>query len=85
MRSVLQLAAQSDRAWSTAPIDRDLYEQSVSFEANCASQRRCDSTALMPRTRCRKQHFALGGGHHATLWIDIAPVSSVAYYNTPIP
>jgi RNA polymerase sigma-70 factor (ECF subfamily) len=33
MRSVLQLAAQSDRAWSTAPIDRDLDEQSVSFEA----------------------------------------------------
>jgi hypothetical protein len=39
----------------------------------------------MPRTRCRKQHFALGGGHHATLWIDIAPVSSVPYYNTSIP
>jgi hypothetical protein len=29
--------------------------------------------------------ISLCGGHHATLWIDIAPVSSVPYYNTSIP
>jgi RNA polymerase sigma factor (sigma-70 family) len=33
MRGVLQLAAQSDRAWSTAPIDQERHEPSVSFEA----------------------------------------------------
>ncbi len=30
---MLQLAAQSDPAWSTAPIDRDVDEPSLSFEA----------------------------------------------------
>jgi hypothetical protein len=29
--------------------------------------------------------MSLCGGYHATLWIDIAPVSSVPYYNTAIP
>jgi hypothetical protein len=29
--------------------------------------------------------ISLCGGYHATLWIDIAPVSSVPYYNTSIP
>jgi hypothetical protein len=29
--------------------------------------------------------ISLCGGFHATLWIDIAPVSSVPYYNTNIP
>ncbi len=29
--------------------------------------------------------ISLCGGHHATLWIDIAPVSNVPYYNTSIP
>jgi hypothetical protein len=29
--------------------------------------------------------ISLCGGFHATLWIDIAPVSSVPYYNTSIP
>jgi hypothetical protein len=29
--------------------------------------------------------ISLCGGFHATLWIDIAPVSSTPYYNTPTP
>jgi hypothetical protein len=29
--------------------------------------------------------ISLCGGFHATLWIDIAPVSSTPYYNTPNP